>query len=82
MSLFSVLRYPISTWPTSEELTALPPDLFSAWKLQTTWKTPYNHQTPELIAVFYEMRSGREAARDFDEIQLLKQMIKDYDEPI
>ena len=80
MSIFSVLRYPISDPPTGEELAALPPDLFTDWKLQTTWRFTYNRQSPKLIADFYLQHTRPSWA--YNEVQLLRQMIKDYDEPI
>ena len=37
MTVFDVLRYPISDLPTAEELIALPADLYRKWLHYSTW---------------------------------------------
>jgi hypothetical protein len=37
MSLFDVIRYPISDRPTAEELGSLPHNLFEEWRNKSFW---------------------------------------------
>lgn len=88
MSLFSVLKYPISSPPQAEELQALPRDLFVQWINNSDWrsitgvKDDYEH-----IAGWYEdnwvhMKAYSDKYKnDHDDMKSLKQLIRDYEEP-
>ena len=80
MSLFDILRYPISDKPTAKQLEALPKDLFDAWISQTEWHKPKLLKGPTAIGRWYEQRNYL-MNRDKEEVSLLKQMIKNH-EPI
>jgi len=77
MSLFDVIRYPISNPPTKEELWALPPDLFNEWKKSVGWKN-VRGVTPGYVEAYYKEFNSDEAYK-LDNIRLLRKMIKDYD---
>ncbi len=81
MSLFDVLKYPISDEPTKEELSSLPNILLIKWALAVKWITrPYEriHNFEFMnIVDFYKDRSGIHP-----DITELRKMIKEYDEPL
>ena len=78
MSLFDVIRYPISDKPTPSELCALPKDLFEQWISQTEWGHFGNHDTAWAIGTCYQNQS-KIHLNDWKEIRLLKEMIEDYE---
>lgn len=84
MSLFDVLRYPISDAPTAEELTALPTKLFRKWRRITEWENRGNYKTPGLIGEWYTSRDLTLLVHEIErrEIKVLREMIKEYDEPV
>ncbi len=82
MSLFDVLRYPISNAPTRHELKSLPNDLFVQWRHQTIWEQGNNHKTPEGIGEWYEACRHTLEDSDADAIKLLRKMILEYNEPV
>ena len=73
MSLFDVIKYPISDPPTPEEINALPRDLSMKWLLSIGF-TPINSGF-----VF----SAKDLSNYFgsDEIEDLRKMVLDY-EPV
>ena len=85
MSLFDVIRYPISDKPTHEELDALPSNLFKAWILSTDWEflmleDEYSDINPaKEISNWYAMHHIKLDTEDEKQIQNLRDMIKDYD---
>lgn len=77
MSLFDVIRYPISNPPTEAEFAALPSGLLAQWYPETGWiRYTSTDKSPYYLAEYY-YRQGVHS-----ELILLRQMIKDYDEPI
>ena len=83
MSLFDVIRYPISDPPTAEELYNLPEKIFSDWKFRSSWSAwPYG--TFENIIIYYKTGnvSGAGRKRYMDDMYLLKKLIKDHGEPV
>lgn len=84
MSLFDILRYPISDSPTATELSALPTNLFEDWRSNTGWQEHGNYKTPVLIGDWYSSRDLTLSFYKIErlEINLLKEMIKEYDELI
>lgn len=82
MSLFDIIKYPISMPPTEDELVALPTDLFGDWISKTGWGEPTCHKQPVQIAMWYNRHwSNLRILQERNELTLLKQMIKEY-EPI
>ncbi len=79
MSLFDVLRWPISDCPTAKELTNLPANLYNDWLYKANHDLSLNW-TPSEISVHY--RNFRNFPAERDDILLLRQMIKEYDEPL
>ena len=77
MSLFDVLRYPISDHPTKEEFEALPKDLFEQWTNAVYWHSDYAN--PKCLETAY---SDKGYAPFLKDLLVLRNMIKDYDEPI
>ena len=85
MSLFDVIRYPISDIPTSEELSRLPKDLFYHWVESTSFVVDdvqaHNRDVAYLARWYF--RWGKDMSYDeIQEIVNLRNMIKEYDEPI
>ncbi len=76
MSLFDVLRYPISDIPTIEQIDAIPIALFERWKIQCDWRKGVDRCT---IVNYYEHVSKD---RSYKDINQLRKMIKEYDEPL
>lgn len=87
MSLFDVIKYPISNPPTKAELETLPYDLLFNWKLQTTWKKlmPKGAEIDNLIQ-FYKFANSDDLAANIckglalPELSSLRKMIKEYDD--
>lgn len=87
MSLFDVIRYPISDCPTEEELTALPVGMLCKWLQMTDWKKISSARTNITDVVeYYEFASNDSYAPDgckelaLQELVLLRKMIRDYDD--
>ncbi len=79
MSLFDVLRWPISDEPTKEELEALPCSLFKEWMSEVGF-VPANW-SHENVAWYY--RKERLAIKiAVHDIRVLRKMIEEYNEPI
>ena len=79
MTIFDVIRYPISYPPTAEELSRLPGDLFEAWRNSSEWSERVCDQ--EWIAEWYARYLDTQyfLKADYEDLARLKQMIKDYD---
>lgn len=89
MSLFDVIKYPISIPPTQEELSALPDKLFNKWIDLSQWSksvddTLDREDDPVQISFSYELciEMGIFTDLDLEEILLLRKLIKEYDEPV
>lgn len=87
MSIFSVLRYPISSPPWPEELKALPPALFLLWVHMSEWKDHYGLDIDETyIANWYQdhweymEKNPLLHPSDMDDIETLRRLIRDYEE--
>ena len=82
MSLFDVLRYPISDYPTAEVLDNLPDELFKEWVSLSDFAG--NCEDKVYIAGWYRRYFGTRnfTNTDFNDVNLLRKMIKEYDEPI
>jgi hypothetical protein len=74
MSIFDVIKYPISEPPTKEELEALPDDLYNYWCVRE-FGYSYSRNT------IHRYLSGYNPSNVIM-IKQLRQMIEDYDEPI
>ncbi len=77
MSLFDVLRYPISKIPSQDELAALPKSLYDEWKKAVSWAYDADFHC---VSDYYDRRYYMTDIHL--DIALLRKMIKDYDEPI
>ena len=75
MSLLDVLRYPISTPVTGEELMALPCPLIRSWMALVHWTADADL---ERVAIYYADSEGRKLACAADHA-LLRRMILDYE---
>ncbi len=87
MSIFDVLRYPISNSPTKEELFALPHGLFLQWMNSVNFTHLGNDIEDECEAIsrYYRdaERDGRHYVYERDtDIALLREMIKEHDESV
>lgn len=87
MSLLDVLRYPISSPPTKDELAALPQVLYNNWIASSEWGKYSNHTVgpgnyitgTSHVSEWYTALYPRTGARDNEDLARLKQMIKDWD---
>ena len=83
MSLFDVLRYPISNQPTEEEINRLPADLFWAWVAKTEFTiSDRTDKSRVYISAWYKKWGETLNQKEIKEISILRKMIKEYDEPI
>ncbi len=75
MSIFDVLRYPISDRPTATELNALPKKLFEIWCYNSNWLSnpSVNYISDTYLGVMISPHH---------DIILLRAMIKEYDESL
>lgn len=88
MSIFSVLKYPISSPPKAEELAALPRELFIEWIHSSDWKTvKVAHEDHQHIADWYKdhwewmtVEKPDRYTRDIKDLEVLRQMVHDWDE--
>ena len=75
MSIFDVIRYPISNPVKLEELEILPRKLFVTWLDNAGWYSPEERiPTKNFVKML-----NRSYYRD---VELLKMLIKEYDEPL
>jgi len=79
MSLFDVIRYPISDAPASEELARLPEDLFMRWKIQANWPTS-TIIDPDYLSNWYRKGNQQANSSRKPDIELLRKMIRESDE--
>jgi hypothetical protein len=75
MTIFDVLRYPISEVPTLEELEALPGELFNRW-VKKQWDYEPALCPPHMIANWADVRRGRPDT--IEALSLLRRLIRDY----
>jgi hypothetical protein len=86
MSLFDVIKYPISNPPTLSELAALPRNILASWFKITEWKSiDYDDKSISNIFMYYNRDHSR--YKDIvklktQELQKLRKIIREYDEPI
>jgi len=80
MTIFDVIRYPMSDIPTVVELEALPKRLFDKWVSRTEWGDPRNMKGAREIGEWYEFHPGFVTEQDREELRLLKKMILEYGE--
>lgn len=86
MSLFDVIRYPISDPPTPEELEALPGEIFNRWVHTSDWcdvpRTSAIVPSRLYIGNWYQTYhiDGRLKNIDWHDIQMLRRMIREYEE--
>ena len=74
MSLFDVIRYPISTPPSREELNALPRDLLAQWM---SW-VGFDHTHEDSVGRVYRHYTRFSFTLPIhNELQMLRQMIRD-----
>ena len=86
MSLFDVLRYPLSDNPTEQELAALPIELRNDWMMNNGWgfllddKKFIDENPNRYMAGYYD----RHKSYPGDNVQIhdLRNRIKEYNEPI
>lgn len=84
MSLFDVIRYPLSTPPSKSELSQLPEDLLYHWVSKSDWKHVNfinREDITETISVWYRKYWNVATTTDNLDLMLLRRLIKDY-EPI
>ena len=66
MSLFDVIKYPISTPPTTEELEALPHELFQKWLESACPGVDVSGVTPTALnRLLLLVHDGRELSQNF-----------------
>lgn len=84
MSLFDVIRYPLSDHPTAAEFNALPVQLFEDWCAITNRVTVASSKC-YYVAWTYKCLLISSNTRDIErartELRLLRKMIEDY-EPV
>lgn len=82
MSLFDVLRYPVSDKPTLEELERIPASIINKWVSKTPWQN--YKDTIDDFRDWYsqceEPAAQREHANDREEVDLLRKMIAEWEE--
>ncbi len=82
MSLFDVIKYPISDAPTKEELETLPTVLYNRWLEKTHWSLDRDERIfPNILNVVIYYKNCNPDIRIVD-IGILRKLIKAYDEPI
>jgi len=86
MSLFDVIRYPLSLPPTAEELSALPKELYTQWINNSSWKNIDTKSSMDLQWVsswMCEFITYRNAPYHEDiiirDIHILRDIIKKWD---
>ena len=82
MSLFDIIKYPISDPPTEYELSALPRSLYAKWLKCTFWQ---HRSSPTIVSSYYHdlyFLSSSSYADGFykKDIPALRKMIKEYDD--
>jgi hypothetical protein len=85
MSLFDVIKYPISDIPTVEELEALPKDIWDKWIDESSWGGPdYKNGRLKILLWFKLVASivDHNIPELQQDVRLLRKIIKDYNEPI
>ena len=89
MSLFDVIKYPISIPPTKEEFEALPDEIYINWsQLTENSFIPKRIHTDNQNSIRMAKNSAvywfniSVSADDRKDLELLRQMIKEYDEYI
>lgn len=80
MSLFDVLRYPISDIPTNDELLALPNDLFDRWVSKSDWdgRAVSKKHIVKWYQEYYGF-TGPTGKMDTRDIEYLRTLIKEYE---
>ncbi len=76
MSLFDVIKYPISDCPTLEELSRLPRRMIEQWAEAVKWQYIAKADIVRLVYLYHD----EEAVHS--DIIILRKLIKEYDEPI
>jgi hypothetical protein len=78
-NLFNLLRYPISEPPTSEELEALPDDLYMNWLIDAGFGNAASWPDAETVADYLDeyWDEGRDVVVQQD-LDLLRKMISEY----
>lgn len=77
MSLFDVIKYPISDPPTKEELAAIPNEIFDNWVQDNFgYSPPLKESLRQRIIKFYA-RDVHTPSFNKDELRVLRQIIKD-----
>jgi hypothetical protein len=91
MTIFDSIKYPISEYPTAEELEALPDELYKKWIGTSSWNDTEAVNNREWVALWMsshlqdpEIFPGRGTSpKDMEEIlqdlKLLRKMIMEYE---
>jgi hypothetical protein len=79
MSIFAVIKYPISNCPTVEELAALPKDLFDTWKISVHWSDT-DVVDPNYISYWYRAGNSQAKSCRKHDIEMLRGIIQESDE--
>ena len=77
MSLFDVLRYPISNSPTENELLGLPESVFKKWQLEVGWMK--KGSSTDIYSGLSLMTGAYRSAPRHQDIVLLRKMIAEYE---
>lgn len=77
MTIFDIIRYPISDPPTTDEFEALPIDLLTKWASTCGWnfKPP-----PSTVSCFYA--NPALCRSHLNDLNLLRKMISEYNDNI
>lgn len=88
MSLFDTIRYPINDYPTKEVLDCLPEQLFKKWVKLSDFDDADDYDNEHStkasrnnVAYWYSKYHGSIyfQQRDYDDIELLRKMIQEYE---
>lgn len=84
MSIFDVIKYPISDYPTIEELKRLPRPIFDKWISRTKWQVPKDlDKGVAYMSGAYKLftaHKDKKYNRVHPDVRLLRNMLKDNEE--
>jgi hypothetical protein len=78
MSLFTVLKYPISWPPTKEELEALPKEVLDRWVEHNVWNVACSATISNMMQVLYLQESYQKSVSEY--LAKLTLILLDYNE--
>ena len=81
MTIFDVIKYPISNPPTKDEFKSLPDDLLFAWYQSSGWRgfMPNGYGIDEVVGFYNQNTTSSTYLTALKELSLLRKMIKEYE---